>query len=78
MAVVNAMSEDEHPTQAAFAPFQVDDRVPGEAPVLTHDLPARRGEEATAPVLDGGRGTATTQAGNEYRSARAVLEWCAG
>ena len=63
-----------------FAPFQVDqammDRCPGA--VFLHDLPAHRGEEVTAEVLDGPASAAFVQAENKYHSARAVLEWCAG
>lgn len=64
--------------RTAFAPFQVDERVLGDAPVFMHDLPAHRGEEVTAAVLDGDRSIAFAQAENKYHSARAVLEWCAG
>ncbi|MDT8912919.1 ornithine carbamoyltransferase [Amycolatopsis sp. PS_44_ISF1] len=63
--------------RAAFAPFQVDERVLGDAPVFMHDLPAHRGEEVTATVLDGPRSIAFAQAENKFHSARAVLEWCA-
>jgi ornithine carbamoyltransferase len=63
-----------------FAPFQVDRAVMAANPgaVFMHDLPAHRGEEVTADVLDGPRSIAFDQAENKYHSARAVLEWCAG
>jgi ornithine carbamoyltransferase len=64
--------------RAVFAPFQVDDRVLGDTPVFMHDLPAHRGEEVTAEVIDGDRGIAFAQAENKFHSARAVLEWCVG
>ncbi len=64
--------------RTVFAPFQVDGRVLGDAPAFMHDLPAHRGEEVTAGVLDGDRSIAFAQAENKFHSARAVLEWCVG
>ena len=63
-----------------FAPFRVDGAVMAASPgaVFLHDLPAHRGDEVTAEVLDGPRSLAFDQAENKYHSARAVLEWCAG
>ncbi|HET9899268.1 MAG TPA: ornithine carbamoyltransferase [Streptosporangiaceae bacterium] len=63
-----------------FAPFQVSPAVMAAAgdAVFMHDLPAHRGEEVTAGVLDGPRSVAFRQAENKYHSAMAVLEWCAG
>jgi ornithine carbamoyltransferase len=63
-----------------FAPFQVNGAVMAAtgAAVFLHDLPAHRGEEVTAEVLDGPASLAFGLAENKYHSARAVLEWCAG
>ncbi|MBO4208058.1 ornithine carbamoyltransferase [Micromonospora echinofusca] len=63
-----------------FAPFQVDADVLASSPraVFMHDLPAHRGEEVTADVLDGPRSIAFDQAEHKLFSAQAVLEWCAG
>jgi ornithine carbamoyltransferase len=63
-----------------FAPFQVNEAVLAACPdaVFMHDLPAHRGEEVTAEVLDGPTSIAFAQAENKYHSARAVLEWCVG
>ncbi|MFE2286477.1 ornithine carbamoyltransferase [Streptomyces sp. NPDC059443] len=62
-----------------FAPFQVTGALwrtsPGAA--FLHDLPAHRGEEVTAEVLDGPHSIAFQQAENKMHSAMAVLEWCA-
>jgi ornithine carbamoyltransferase len=62
-----------------FAPFQVTADVMDRAgaKVFLHDLPAHRGEEVTAEVLDGPSSLAFEQAGNKLHSAMAVLEWCA-
>jgi ornithine carbamoyltransferase len=66
--------------RTVFAPFQVDGAVLDASPdaVFMHDLPAHRGEEVTAEVLDGKASIAFAQAENKFHSARAVLEWCAG
>jgi ornithine carbamoyltransferase len=63
-----------------FSPFRVDaalmDRYP--AAIFMHDLPAHRGEEVDAEVLDGGRSVAFQQAAHKLYGAMAVLEWCLG
>ncbi|KQS71310.1 ornithine carbamoyltransferase [Modestobacter sp. Leaf380] len=66
--------------RSRFDPFRVDDAVMAEQPgaLFMHDLPAHRGEEVTASVLDGARSIAFDQATNKLHSAMAVLEWCAG
>jgi ornithine carbamoyltransferase len=63
-----------------FIPFQVNAAVLAGSPgaVFMHDLPAHRGEEVTADVLDGPSSIAFEQAENKYHSARAVLQWCLG
>ncbi|WP_079078080.1 ornithine carbamoyltransferase [Streptomyces sp. CdTB01] len=60
-----------------FAPFQVDERLwdGGAEALFMHDLPAHRGEEVSAHVLDGERSIAFDQAENKMHSAMAVLEW---
>ncbi|WP_405617061.1 ornithine carbamoyltransferase [Streptomyces sp. NBC_00076] len=61
-----------------FAPFQVtqDLWTYNADAVFMHDLPAHRGEEVTAEVLDGPASIAFDQAENKMHSAMAVLEWC--
>ncbi|WKD32118.1 ornithine carbamoyltransferase [Streptomyces xanthophaeus] len=63
-----------------FAPFQVTERLWRRSPkaVFLHDLPAHRGEEVTAEVLDGPASIAFDQAENKMHGAMAVLEWCLG
>ncbi|WP_018350843.1 ornithine carbamoyltransferase [Longispora albida] len=60
-----------------FAPFQVREELWQRSPkaVFMHDLPAHRGEEVTAEVLDGPASIAFRQAENKMHSAMAVLEW---
>jgi ornithine carbamoyltransferase len=61
-----------------FAPFQVRQQLWQGSPgaIFMHDLPAHRGEEVTADVLDGPASIAFDQAQNKMYGAMAVLEWC--
>jgi len=62
----------------AFAPFQVHSGLWKHSPdaLFMHDLPAHRGQEVTADVLDGPVSIAFQQARHKLHSAMAVLEWC--
>ncbi|MEU3962871.1 ornithine carbamoyltransferase [Streptomyces buecherae] len=62
-----------------FAPFQVTTALWDRSPdaVFLHDLPAHRGEDVTAEVLDGPHSLAFDQSENKLYAAMAVLEWCA-
>jgi ornithine carbamoyltransferase len=64
----------------AFEPFQVTTRLWDASPMarFMHDLPAHRGEEVTAEVLDGPASIVFDQAASKLYSAMAVLEWCRG
>lgn len=66
--------------RSVFEPFQVTAALMAAAPkaVFMHDLPAHRGQEVTAEVLDGPDSIAFDQAENKMYSAMAVLEWCHG
>jgi ornithine carbamoyltransferase len=61
-----------------FRPFQLCESVLDANPeaLVMHDLPAHRGEEITASVLDGPSSVAFEQARTKLPSAKAVLEWC--
>lgn len=62
-----------------FEPFRVTESLLAGYPgaVFLHDLPAHRGEEVDAAVLDGPVSLAFRQARMKMFSAMAVLEWCA-
>jgi ornithine carbamoyltransferase len=65
-----------------FQPFQVNREllaeVSGPDTIFLHDLPAVRGQEVTADVLDGPTSRAWRQVHHKMTAAMAVLEWCAG
>lgn len=62
-----------------FAPFAVHQGLWRDSPkaAFMHDLPAHRGQEVTAEVLDGPAAIAFDQAENKLYGAMAVLAWCA-
>jgi ornithine carbamoyltransferase len=62
----------------AFEGFQVDDRVMAAAApgaVFMHCLPAHRGEEVAASVVDGAQSVVFAQAHNRLHSVRGLLSW---
>lgn len=61
----------------AFEGFQIDDALMGLAPdaIFMHCLPAHRGEEVSASVLDGAQSRIWPQAANRLNAIRAVLAW---
>ncbi|MFB6891577.1 ornithine carbamoyltransferase [Kitasatospora sp. NPDC056327] len=65
--------------RGVFEPFRVTSELWDRSPnaVFLHDLPAHRGEDVTAEVLDGPHSLAFDQAENKMYAAMAVLEWCA-
>ena len=63
--------------RAAFAPYQVDAALMAGCPDawFLHCLPARRGEEVAAEVIDGPRSAIWRQAENRMHSARGAMAW---
>jgi ornithine carbamoyltransferase len=63
---------------AALAPFQVNDdllALAGPDAIVLHCLPAHRGEEITAAVLDGPASVVWDQAENRLHAQKALLAW---
>lgn len=65
---------------AALAPYQVNEALMDRAPNarFLHCLPAHRGEEVTAGVIDGPRSAVWRQAANRMHTARGAMLWMLG
>ena len=77
---VSMGGDDSAERRALFEPYQVDEALMALAPKahFMHCLPARRGEEVTAPVIDGPRSAVWRQAANRMHSARGAMLWVMG
>ncbi len=77
---VSMGGEDSEERRALFEPYQVDEALMALAPnaQFMHCLPARRGEEVTAPVIDGARSAVWRQAENRMHTARGAMQWMMG
>jgi ornithine carbamoyltransferase len=78
-----SMGQDAESDQrkALFRPYQVDDVLMSEAApdaAFLHCLPAIRGEEVTADVIDGPHSAVWKQAENRYHAARGAIAWLLG
>ena len=70
---------DEKERMAAFPPFQVTSALMATAQphaIFLHCLPAHRGEEMTADVIDGPQSAILDEAENRLHAQKAVLLWC--
>ena len=70
--------EEQKRREAVFPPYQIDDTIMDcGAPdaVFMHCLPAHRGEEVTASVIDGPRSLAWDEAENRLHVQKALLEF---
>ena len=64
---------------AVFEPFQVDEKVMScDHSIFLHCLPAHRGEEATAEVVDGARSRIWSEAANRLHAQKAIMNWAMG
>ena len=77
---VSMGGEDSHERRTAFQPYQVDEALMDRAPNawFMHCLPARRGEEVAASVIDGPRSAIWRQAENRMHTARGAMLWLLG
>lgn len=74
---VSMGSEDSEEHRKIFEPYRVDEALMALAPGswFLHCLPARRGEEVAAPVIDGPRSAVWRQAENRMHTARGAMLW---
>jgi len=64
-----------------LAPYQVDEALMAAAKpdaVFMHCLPAHRGEEVTAAVMDGPQSIVFDEAENRLHAQKSILRWCLG
>jgi ornithine carbamoyltransferase len=62
-----------------LAPYRVDERLMARAAedaIFLHCLPAKRGEEVTAGVIDGPQSAVWDEAENRLHAQKAILAWC--
>jgi ornithine carbamoyltransferase len=67
--------------KAVFSAYQVNEALMKLAPAharFMHCLPAHRGEEVTAGVIEGGQSVVFPQAGNRMHAQKALLLWLLG
>lgn len=63
----------------SLKPFQVDDALMSRAKpdaIFMHCLPAHRGEEVTASVIDGPQSVVWDEAENRLHAQKGILAWC--
>jgi ornithine carbamoyltransferase len=72
-----SMGDEENGRRSAFERFQVDEALMSLAPSarFMHCLPAHRGDEVTAAVIDGPRSAVWRQAENRMHTARGAMLW---
>jgi ornithine carbamoyltransferase len=77
---VSMGGEDSDERRATFEPYRVDEALMARAPSawFMHCLPAHRGEEVTAPVIDGLHSAVWRQAQNRMHTARGAMLWMMG
>jgi ornithine carbamoyltransferase len=64
-----------------LAPYRVDERLMAKAKpdaIFMHCLPAKRGEEVSAGVIDGPRSVVWDEAENRLHVQKGILAWCLG
>ena len=71
--------DDDAERQKVLAPFQVNENLMAHAKsgaLFMHCLPAHRGQEVTANVIDGPHSVVWQGAGNRLHAQKGILHWC--
>ncbi len=80
-AWVSMGDADRDARMAAFPPYAVTEAMlarAGKDAIFLHCLPAHRGEEVAAAVIDGPQSAVWDEAENRVHAQKAVLMWCLG
>jgi ornithine carbamoyltransferase len=78
---VSMGDEENERRQNLFQPYQVNARLMAAAKpdaIFMHCLPAHRGEEVTAEVIDGPQSVVFDEAENRLHAQKGILAWCLG
>jgi len=78
---VSMGDSDAKKRKSLLEPYRVDETLMGLASdeaVFMHCLPAHRGDEVTAGVIDGPRSVVFDEAENRLHAQKAILAWCLG
>jgi len=78
---VSMSDNDANKRKQALRPFQVNGKVMAQAAddaIFMHCLPAHRGDEVTAEVIDGPQSAVWDEVENRLHVQKAILAWCLG
>ena len=78
---VSMGDDDEAHRHNLLSPYQVNAKLMAAAnpdAIFMHCLPAHRGEEVTADVMDGPRSVVFDEAENRLHAQKGILAWCLG